>query len=73
MKKGTKADAVTVKNVHVCCDNCQDSIESALKDVKVTYEGKGAVKTVKIEGKNLDKADILEALRKAGFNGTVEK
>jgi len=73
VKKGTKADAVTVKGVHVCCDTCKDTIEKTLKDLTVTYEGKGAVKTVKIEGKDLDKADILEALRKAGFNGTVEK
>ncbi len=73
VKKGTKADSVTVKSVHVCCDNCKEAVEATLKDLKITYEGKSAVKTVKIEGKDLDKADILEALRKAGFNGSVEK
>ena len=30
VKKGTKADAVTVKNVHVCCDSCKDAIETTL-------------------------------------------
>jgi copper chaperone CopZ len=73
VKKGTKADSVAVKDVHVCCVACQNNIAKTLKDLKVTYEGQGVTKSVKVEGKDLDKADILEALRKAGFNGSVEK
>jgi copper chaperone CopZ len=69
VKKGTKADSVTVKEVHVCCGQCKKAIEGIFKDDKVSFDKK----TVTIEGKGLDKAEILEALRKAGFNGTVEK
>jgi copper chaperone CopZ len=73
VKKGSKADSVTVKDVHACCGMCKKAIGEVLKDLKVTYEGDGAAKTIKIEGKDLDKADILASLRKAGFNGTVDK
>jgi len=70
--KKEKADTVTVKEVHVCCKQCQNAINPLFTDAKVSYEGQGAKKTVKIEGKDLDKAAVLEALRKAGFNGKVE-
>jgi copper chaperone CopZ len=69
VKKGTKADTITITDVHVCCGACKKGVSSALKDVKISYEGDGAQKTVTIKGKDLDKAEILEALRKAGYNG----
>jgi copper chaperone CopZ len=73
VKKGTKAETVTVKDVHVCCGNCKEGISKALKDLKITYDGEGVQKTVKVEGKDLDAVDIIAALRKAGYNGTVAK
>ena len=73
MKKGTKADSVTVKDVHVCCMQCKKAIEGLFKDAKVSYEGPGAVKAVTIAGKDVDKGDVIETLRKAGFNGSVAK
>ena len=73
VKKGTKADTVTVNDVHVCCGQCKKGVAAALKDLKVSYTGDGVMKSVKVEGKELDAADIIEALRKAGFNGTVAK
>jgi hypothetical protein len=63
------ADTLTIKEVHVCCGQCQKAIVPLFKDAKVTFEGKGAQKDVKIEGKGLQRADIIETLRKSGFNG----
>ena len=69
-KAGDKADAVTVANTHVCCPKCQAAIKGTLPaDAKAEFPDKT---TVKITGKDLDKAEILESLRKAGFNGKVE-
>jgi hypothetical protein len=39
----------------------------------VTYKGKGPQVTVRIEGDDLYVGTVMEALRKAGFNGTPEK
>ena len=67
-----KADEVTVKAVHVCCGQCQKAITRPVQGRKVTFgEGKPQ-KDVKISGKGLDKSAVLEALRKAGFNGKID-
>ena len=71
-KADDKADDVTVKGVHVCCKMCQTAINDLFKDAKVSYTGKDATKEVKISGKGLDKAKVLETLQKAGFTGKVE-
>lgn len=69
-KAGDKAEAVTVTHTHVCCGMCQKAIKGTLPaDAKAEFPDK---MTVKITGKDLDKAAILESLRKAGFNGTIE-
>ena len=68
-----KADVVEVNKVHVCCGQCQKAINKLFSDAKVSFEGKGAQRTVRIEGSNLDRAVVMEALRKAGFNGTPAK
>jgi periplasmic mercuric ion binding protein len=67
--KGAKADVVTVKDVHVCCKQCQTAINNLFKDAKVSYEGKGPRRDVRIEGTGLDRAEVLQALHKAGFHG----
>lgn len=72
-KKGDKADVVSVKDVHVCCGQCQTAVNKLFTSSKVSYEGKGPQKTVRIEGTGLDPADVIDALKKAGFYGTVEK
>jgi len=71
--KGEKADVVTVKDVHVCCGACQKAINTLFKDSKVSFTGKGPQRTVRIEGKGLDTGEVLEALHKTGFNGSLEK
>jgi copper chaperone CopZ len=72
-KKGEKADVVTVKDVHVCCGQCQKAINKIFPDAKVTYDGTGPQKSVRIAGSSLEPGAVLEALRNAGFNGSVEK
>lgn len=71
--KGDKVAAVVVKDVHVCCGQCQTGVKNALKGTTVTFEGKGPQRTVRVEGSDLYVGMVLEALRKAGFNGTPEK
>jgi hypothetical protein len=67
-----KADAVTVKAVHVCCGQCQKAITALFKDATVSFgEGKPQ-RDVKISGKGLDKSAVMETLRKAGFNGQID-
>jgi len=68
-----KADVVSVKDVHVCCGQCEKAINKIFTGSKVSFDGKGPQKTVRIEGKNLDRGEVLETLHKTGFNGTVEK
>ena len=73
-KKGDKADKVAVADVHVCCGQCQNAIKKLFKDATVTFtDPKGPQRTVRIEGTGLDSGEVIDALRKAGFNGTVAK
>jgi copper chaperone CopZ len=68
-----KTDTVIVKDVHVCCGQCQKAINKLFKDAKVTFEGvKGnPQKTVHIEGKDLVPAEVISTLHKGGFNGVL--
>jgi copper chaperone CopZ len=70
--KGAKAETVTVKDVHVCCGQCQKAINGLFKDATVKYEGSGAQRTVIITGTDLYPGTVMQALRKAGFNGTPQ-
>jgi copper chaperone CopZ len=72
LEKG-KADVVTVKDVHVCCGACEKAITNIFKDSKVTFGDTRPQKTVRIEGKDLDRAEVMETLHKTGFSGTLEK
>lgn len=71
-KAGDKADQVTVRNVHVCCKQCQEAIDALFKDAKVTYSGNGPTKDITISGKELEKLAVLETLQKAGLTGFVK-
>ncbi len=73
VEKGDKAAAVVVKDVHVCCGQCQTAVKGAFKGAKVTFEGKGAQRTVRVEGDDLYPGTVVDALRKAGFNGAPAK
>jgi copper chaperone CopZ len=71
-KKGDKADEITVKDIHICCGQCERAITALFKDAKVTFSGTGSQKDIKLSGKGLEKAAVLETLQKAGFTGRVE-
>lgn len=71
--KSEKVNSITVKNVHVCCGLCQKAVKATFPDAKVGFEGDGAQRTVTIEGTGLERSAVIDALRKAGFNGTIEK
>jgi copper chaperone CopZ len=67
-KGGDKLDSVTVTGTHICCPNCQAALKALFPDDKMEFLDK---KTLKLNGDNLDKAAVLEVLRKAGFNGKI--
>ena len=67
-----KADAISVKSVHVCCGQCQTAIKNVFKDATVTFEEKGPQRTVVVTGGSYSPNAVLEALRKAGFNGAIK-
>jgi copper chaperone CopZ len=71
-KKGEKVDAISVKDVHVCCGMCVNAVKKAFDGSKVTFEGAGPQKTVRIEGGTIERSAVIETLRKAGFNGKIE-
>jgi hypothetical protein len=68
-KKGEKVAEVTVKGAHICCGACKTAATGLFKDAKVEFPEKD---TIKITGKDLDTADVLEILHKAGFGGKVD-
>lgn len=69
---GAKADLVTVRDVHVCCKPCQNAITDLFRDAKVSFAKQGVRRDVLVSGKDLDKAQVLETLNKAGFTGKVK-
>ncbi|MBI3823408.1 MAG: hypothetical protein HY289_12125 [Planctomycetes bacterium] len=71
--KGDKLESVKIAKVHVCCTQCQNAIKDVFKDHKVSFEGKGPQRTVVVEGMDVYAGTVVEALRKAGFNGSVSK
>lgn len=73
VKKGDAVKSVTVKDVHVCCGQCQKAIKGLFEKSRVTFEGTGAQRTVIIEGDGIEGSAVLQALRKGGFNGAVQK
>lgn len=65
-----KADEVTVTKTHICCPKCKAALTGLFPDDKVSFASDNT--TLTISGKDVDKADVLEKLHKAGFNGTVK-
>ncbi len=58
---------IVLEGVHACCPECQKIISALLKGAKVTFEGDGPTKTVRIVGDLMDPDLIRQALGKAGF------
>jgi hypothetical protein len=68
---GMKTNEVTVLGVHACCGQCNTAIKALFKDAQVTITGKGPQKDLRITGKDLDPAQVLNTLQEAGFTGKV--
>ncbi|MFO0969194.1 MAG: heavy-metal-associated domain-containing protein [Gemmataceae bacterium] len=67
------SDVVVVEKVHVCCGQCQKAIIALFKDAKVSFEGPGPQRTVRIEGTGLQHSAVWATLTKAGFSGAIKK
>jgi periplasmic mercuric ion binding protein len=73
VEKGTKADEVKLTRLHLCCPACTKAVQEAVSKVEgvasVTCdEEKG---TCTATGKDVEVLAVLDALQKAGFNGTL--
>lgn len=73
MESKGKTNVVKVKGVHCCCADCQKVIAGLFKNAKVTFTGTGPQKDLTITGKDLSKADIINALFDAGLHGKLDK
>ncbi|MEZ6050674.1 MAG: heavy-metal-associated domain-containing protein [Planctomycetaceae bacterium] len=74
VKKGTTCNEFAIKDVHLCCGGCVNGVKEALEDVEGISEVNGDMKTgiVTVKGDNVDVRKTVQALRKAGFNGTPD-
>jgi periplasmic mercuric ion binding protein len=73
IEEGATAGEVKLTHVHLCCGACVKAVEGAVSKV----EGVAAVTcdretgTCVATGENVSIAGVLQALRDAGFNGTL--
>lgn len=73
-----EARTVMLNVTGMTCGGCPSSVKKALKalpgveDVKVNFKNKTAIVTVKKKGGTSDD-DLIKALKKAGFGGSVIK
>jgi len=72
-----KSDEWLVKGVHAGCEEGEKNIRALLEKnkaiTKVTFEGKGPQKEVRIMGKDLGQWGIRKALQEGGFHGEAMK
>lgn len=75
IEKGKKAASITVSDVHLCCGQCVTGVKKALADLKGVekIEAVQKDKTVTVTGKDIDTAEFIDALHKAGFQGELKK
>ena len=64
---------MTVKGVHACCGMCHKAIKALWPDATVTIDGSGPMRDITVAGKDLNAGEVIMALRKAGFNGKIDK
>ena len=74
-KKGDKADVVVVKDVHVCCGQCQNGIKATFKDAKITFTDPSGLRATDRHhhGPRPRTGRRAELPGKAGFNGSLDK
>jgi copper chaperone CopZ len=73
-KQGDKADTITLAGVHLCCPQCVKGVAKALEGISgATTKCDTKEKTVTVTGSGLDVLEVVTALNKGGFHGTVKK
>jgi copper chaperone CopZ len=73
-RPGGKSLTVVVTKVHVCCNGCEKAITQLFPFSKVSFEGPGPQRMVRIDGPGCIGQDAtLITLRRAGFSGTLAK
>lgn len=72
-KPGKKLTAATVSGAHLCCQKCVDAVAAAVKTVPGITKSEIVSKqsTFTVEGE-FTESELLAALNKAGFHGTVK-
>jgi copper chaperone CopZ len=71
-KPGKKLTEATVTGAHLCCGKCVTAVKDAVKTVSGITESNivAKEKTFTVKGE-FTEAELVTALNKAGFNGTV--
>jgi periplasmic mercuric ion binding protein len=67
--KVDKVAEVTVKGAHICCGSCKKAATNLFTGSKVEFPGSN---TIKVTGTDLNSAEVVEKLHKAGFGGKIE-
>ena len=60
---------MTVKGAHICCGACKNAATKLFTGSKVEFPG---TNTIKVTGTDLNAADVIDTLHKAGFGGKIE-
>ncbi len=68
-----KVKSVTVSGTHLCCGKCVTGVADAIKTVPgaTSHTATKGAKSFKVEG-DFNQKDLLAALNKAGYNGTIK-
>lgn len=66
--------SATVNSVHLCCQKCVNAMTAAVQSVPgvTEYDIANKAKTFTVKG-NFKESDLIAAMNKAGFHGTVGK
>lgn len=75
VKRGTKADTVTLRGVHLCCGKCVKAVESAANGVAgvTSVEVDKKKRSATLTGSGIDVNAAIAALNKAGFSGRIPR
>ena len=69
------SNSLTLTGVHLCCGTCVTASSEALKKVKGVSEvdADQDAGSLTVKGKEMNVAQLIEALHEAGFHGNVKK
>ena len=75
VKKGTKADTVTLRGLHLCCGKCIKAVTAAGKGIAgvSSVEADKKHRSLTLTGSGIDVNAAIAALNKAGFSGHIRR